>query len=58
MIGQYDEKLKGWKIVCDICGVGPLGHVAGNQETQPTGYQGFFCREHAPVIEEEESEEE
>ena len=58
MIGEYDNFVKGWKIVCDVCGVGPLGHVAGIAEEQPQGYNGFFCSEHAPVVEEEEPEEE
>jgi hypothetical protein len=49
MIGSYVDRLKGWTIVCDVCGIGPLGHVAGEADAQPDGYQGFFCAEHAPA---------
>lgn len=52
MIGEYISRLKGWAIVCDVCGFGPMGHVAGIAEEQPKGYNGFFCSEHAPIIEE------
>jgi hypothetical protein len=51
MIGIYDSQVKGWRVVCDVCGAGPLGHVAGVAESQPSGYLGFFCAEHAPVVE-------
>ena len=52
MIGLYVERLKGWEIVCDVCGAGPLGHVAGVAEIEPDGYAGYLCAEHAPQPEE------
>ena len=58
MVGEYVERLKGWTIVCDVCQIGPLGHVAGPADNQPEGYMGFFCAEHAPIIETIEGESE
>lgn len=54
MIGLFVERIKGWEIVCDVCGLGPLGHVAGEPEEQPDGYMGFFCFDHFPPAEEPE----
>lgn len=48
MTGEYVERLRGWTIVCDVCGAGPLGHASGLPDAAPEGYAGFFCAEHLP----------
>jgi hypothetical protein len=53
MIGTFVDRIKGWQIICDVCGLGPLGHVSGEEDFQPEGYLEFYCIEHTPIIEPE-----